>query len=99
MIEEETITLEELQKYYYVNFGFLDENNKELYLICEIIDLKIVINRYDSYVNVYINPIDKDWVKKYLSVYERDEELDLLEKGFEPKLLEECEFIKKQNND
>jgi len=105
MISTETLRLEELQNNYYVNLGFLeftDEGDKELFLLCEI--TKYYIEIYTSgkegkdvsfNLMVGIKPIDEDWLKQYTDVYGKDEELELLQKGFSDKQFDECEFIKK----
>ena len=109
MNREETITLEELQKDYYVNLGFSDEYGNELYLLCEITNFEIEIytshsERFGKNVSynvmVGIKAIDEDWIKQYTDTFGKDEEIELIEKGgFSPRLFDECEFIKKQNND
>jgi hypothetical protein len=108
MISTETLRFEELQNNYYVNLGFLeftDEGDKELFLLCEITKYYIEIYTSESErmgknvsynVMLKIKPIDKDWVKQYTDVYGKDEELELLQKGFSDKLFDECKFIKKQ---
>jgi len=108
MISTETLRFEELQNNYYVNLGFLDEHDNELYLLCDITKYYIEIytsesDRMDKNVSynvmLKIRTIDEDWVKQYTDVYGKDEELELLQKGFSDKLFDECEFIKKQNSD
>ena len=109
MISTETLRFEELQNDYYVNLGFLDEHDNELYLLCEITKYYIEIYTSESErlgknvsynVMLGIKPIDADWIKQYTDTFGKDEEMELIEKGgFSPRLFDECEFIKKQNND
>ena len=104
MNSTEILRFEELQNNYYVNLGFLDEHDNELYLLCEITKYYIEIYTSESErmgknvsynVMLKIKPIDEDWVKQYTDVYGKDEELELLQKGFSDKLFDECEFVKK----
>jgi len=104
MISTETLRFEELQNNYYVNLGFLDEHDNELYLLCEITKYYIEIYTSESEkmgknvsynVMLGIKPIDADWIKQYTDVYGKDEELELLQKGFSDKPFDECEFVKK----
>ena len=104
MISTETLRFEELQNNYYVNLGFLDEHDNELYLLCEITKYYIEIYTSESEkmgknvsynVMLGIKPIDADWIKQYTDVYGKDEELRLLQKGFSDKPFDECEFVKK----
>jgi hypothetical protein len=111
MISTETLRFEWLQNDYYVNLGFLeftDEGDKELFLLCEITDYYIEIYTNESErlgkhvsfnVMLKIKPIDEDWLKQYTDVYGKDEELELLQKGFSDKDFRECEFIKKEKKE
>jgi hypothetical protein len=108
MTNVEITTLEGVKENYYVNVGFLDENNKELYLLCEITDYQVEIYTSESErfgksssfsIMAELKPIDKDWLKKYTDVFGTDEESIQLEKGFWTVDFNECEFIKKENND
>ena len=111
MTSTETLRFEWLQNDYYVNLGFLeftDEGDKELFLLCEITDYYIEIYTNESErlgkhvsfnVMLKIKPIDKDWLKQYTDVYGKDEELELLQKGFSDKDFRECEFIKKEKKE
>lgn len=111
MISTETLRFEQLKRDYYVNLGFLeftDDGDKELFLLCEITDYYIEIYTSESErfgknvsfnVMLKIKPIDEDWLKQYTDVYGKDEELELLQKGFSDKDFGECEFIKKEKKE
>jgi hypothetical protein len=103
MIEEKIITLEELQKQYYVNLGFWDsQSDKELFLLCEIINYRVGVTEVNQYASVLleINPIDPKWEIKYLDLFGADEEYMLIKRnGLKEVSLEYSKIIKKQNND
>ena len=108
MTKSEIITPEQLKRDYNVNLGFLDDNDKELNLICEIVNYQIEIYTIESEkfgrniehsINLVIKPIEEDWMKQCVDFFGEDEEITLFEKGYESYPFHECQFIKKQNND
>jgi len=99
MTKEKIITLDELQKDYYVNLGFWDsESNKELFLLSEIINYRVAITEKSGYACVVleVKPIDSKWEIKYLDLFGADEEyIEMKRHGFQEISLEYSKLIKK----